>query len=188
MVGLVLLLVLFARQPLAFMRYCMLGLFLAGAGYMSGLLDWFVNNIYGIIGEASGEDRIELAHMGLEAIEKFPTFGIGFHNIYRIYDGTPVHSAYLQAMSEIGIAGGLTFLAFVSLVLIRMGILVASVANPSQRRVSKGLLIGLVGMACHLVAEPFFDYNIPWLYMGISVAAIRLYGEGERSIERADAV
>src|SRR5262249_40985040 len=147
---------------------------LLGLGYATGWVDWLGEHIFEVIGEKSGEDRIELLFMGLDALAKYPILGIGVRNIERISaypEGWPVHNAFLQMASETGLLGGLSFIALVGLVMVRIGVLATSITEQAGKSLIKGLFIGYVVMVIDFMVEPFADNMVSWLYIGITASA-----------------
>ncbi len=160
---------LLARPRWALQYTVALGLGLAVASPAAGAAGLDYRAIVAVA-EDSGADRVTLLRAAVEMIHRHPFLGCGLANHGRLAIA-PVHNAYLQLASEIGVPGGLIFAALVALVI--GGALAAAVRGGPGRAapLAKGLFLGVSALGAHFLTEPFANNVISWSFLGLAAAA-----------------
>ena len=143
--------------------------------YLSGVAGWAYDKYLLPISGKSAEDRIALLQLGLEMMARHPWTGIGLNNFGSV-SPQPVHNAYLQMVTEIGIVPGL--LLCLMLLLVALRLLLGTVQTPAGplRQAGLGMLLALTGLLVHFQFEPFINSLVSWSIIGLAEAtALLLY-------------
>ena len=112
-------------------------------------------------------------YLGLESLLRFPLIGEGlrgFTDTSGNFWHRPVHNAYLQAATEIGLLGALVFGALLLTKLTQLAILARGVDNEAYA-IRAGFL-ALLGLGFLMFSEPMFDHSNTWLLLGLAEALI----------------
>ncbi|MGB0661517.1 MAG: hypothetical protein ACPGNV_15235 [Mangrovicoccus sp.] len=142
-----------------------------GAGvllFFTGLWKILLNDIMIPLGLRNFLERMEFIRRGLRGAENWPWTGNGVGNIGRHLE-TAVHNAYFQSVVDIGVIGGLVFLAMVLYLLVRNLMLIGDHSHPGSRWAPSMTLV-MVGIFVHLLLEPFFNNTVTWLLYGVATA------------------
>lgn len=164
----------FLRWPA---RALHLGLALAGIGvasYYSGLLALIYDLSFGDTGVAKGvSQRSQLFGLGLEKIARNPWVGTGpqgFAQGSGNFWHRPVHNAFFQAATELGLGGAVLLLAaFVTLL---AGLAPRAIRPGPLRREAAILTLGLLAMLQLLQSEPNLDHSNTWFMLGFAQAVL----------------
>lgn len=146
----------------------------AAIAYYSGLLQLLYDLSFGDAGVAKGvSQRHTLFELGLEKIARNPIVGTGPQEFAR-YDGNfwgrPVHNAFGQAASELGLVGALLLGAATVYLLTELGL---RAFRPGPMRREAGILLaGLVGYLQLMQSEPNLDHANTWLAFGLAQALV----------------
>ncbi len=147
--------------------------------YVSGLFQWLYRNYLQHSGLFKGEgQRWYLLTLALEELHRSPLIGVGlrnFENFTKNFRRLPVHNAYFQAASEIGVLGGFCFLAILLYALIRLLYLNTYIPDMNEKLLIRVLLLGLIALMVSGLAEPNFDHSNTWVYLGILDGAIMTF-------------
>lgn len=177
LVGLSLIFILFIYiyRPAYSIQYsCAMG-FVALLCYEAGLLEKvfrFMKNF----ATAAGGIRINLLELGAESLARNPFIGLGAQN-FKSFSGNffnegpyifkyPVHNAFVQMATELGIFGGLIFLGIVIFLVIRL-LAVLSSGVSEEQWIFKGFLLGLLAIIVHMLTEPMAYEGTLWLIFGL---------------------
>ncbi len=143
--------------------------------YQTGAMAWVYDKYLLPVSGKSAEDRIGLMQLGLEVIERHPLIGIGLNNFGRM-SPQPVHNAYLQMMTEIGIVPGVLLCLILLLIFVRLLIGIGRTPPGPLQQAGKGVMLALVGLTVHFMFEPFINSLVSWSMIGLAEAtALLLY-------------
>lgn len=127
-------------------------------------------------GGSAGKIRVELLGLGLKSLLESPVIGVGVQNFQSVSGNYfpegpyifkyPVHNAFFQMATELGIFGGLIFLGLVVFFTIRLGMVLAARPNEEQW-LFKGFLLGWIGIVIHMMSEPMAYEGTLWLIFGL---------------------
>ena len=177
--GLIFILFLYIYRPSLSIQYsCALG-FGVIVSYQIGLLEKvfaFVKNF----SSAAGGIRIRLLELGVESLVRNPFIGVGAQN-FKSYTGNfftegpyifkyPVHNAFIQMATELGLFGGLIFLGMVVFLVMRL-IAVLRSDTEEERWIFKGFLLGLLAIIIHMLTEPMAYEGTLWMIFGLMEGA-----------------
>jgi O-antigen ligase len=158
------------RYPRLLLHYTA-SLSLAGLmAWASGALEWVYQRYLLPVSGKSAEDRIGLLQAGMEAIERHPWLGVGLNNFGRTAP-QPVHNAYLQLATEIGVIPGLLLCALLALIIVRLVIGIAGTRDRALRNAGKGALLAMLALGLHWLFEPFINSLVSWSIIGFAEAA-----------------
>lgn len=141
--------------------------------FQTGALGWLYEHYLLPISGKSAEDRIGLLQTGLEVAERYPLLGIGLNNFGRMAP-QPVHNAYMQMVTEIGIIPGIALCTILLLTLVRLLVGLSSTQDASMRQAGKGVFLALLGLSFHFLFEPFINSLVSWSIIGFAEAAALL--------------
>gem|GEM_PF-3813339 len=162
------------RSP-AYMLHYFIGYVLAGCAlFFSGLGHIAYDKIIDPMTAVGVSRRLELARGGIEGILAHPYLGAGIMNFGRELK-LPVHNAYLQATFEIGLLGGLAYIALLVYLLANLIVLTLKADDDQDRRWLAAITLGQMAVMLHLSFEPLFLHVVPWIYFGIATATIQIY-------------
>ena len=143
--------------------------------YQSGLLEIIYQKYLLPISGKSAEDRVELLQTGLDVVARHPLVGIGLNNFGRL-SPQPVHNAYMQLVTEIGVIPGALLLAIMLLIFVRMLIGLGRLPDGELKQSGKGILLAFIGLMFHFMFEPFINSLVSWSIIGLAEAtALLLY-------------
>lgn len=171
--GIVLLLSFFINKPSRSLLYITIIALISLAAYESGLLQKLFVDYFARMSDKNVGDRIEYIQAGIDALKRHPLLGIGLKNIGKTFH-TPIHNAYLQMMVDTGIIGGLLFLFFIIYLLATSAIFAAKFSG-TDKRLAKGVLLGMCALSVHFLFEPFYDNLISWMFMGFAAVLPVIY-------------
>ena len=161
------------RWPEHGLHFALLYGMLLIVSYYTGLLEFLWDETLGDAGVAKGADqRMTLLSIGLEKLWRDPFWGVGIREMAEFsgnFWSRPVHNAYLQAYTELGLPG---FVLFTGLVLIATTglFLQASRSSATARDLPAAAGIGLVGYLVVILNEPNVDNSNTWLALGLAAA------------------
>ncbi|HWI13349.1 MAG TPA: O-antigen ligase family protein [Burkholderiales bacterium] len=137
--------------------------------YEVGLFGWVYDKLLMPLSANSAQDRISLMQLGIEVLERDPWIGIGLNNFSRV-SPQPVHNAFLQLASEIGLVGGVLLVALMVTVGARLATAVSRETDPRCKAMGKGVLVGYIALGAHFMFEPFINSMVSWAYIGLAEA------------------
>lgn len=186
--GLMLFILPYVFRPSLTIHYSAAALLLILVSYEAGLLEGAYRTLEAL-GRDSGSIRMSILDVAAASFQRNPLLGVGIQNFENVsmnffeegphLKGYPVHNAFLQMATELGIFGGLLFLGIVVFVLMRLA-LVLRVDAGQEQWMFKGLLLGFVGIVVHMANEPMAYLGTLWLVIGvIEGAAITVLRTGE---------
>ncbi len=174
-VGLVLL-PLVARPRLTLALWAPLGIGLFAVAIASGLLPLAVRAVEGI-NESGSAVRLELLGVGIQAIMDHPLKGVGIGNFgsyFVNFERYPVHNALIQAASELGVIGGLTFVTALAWVAARLVNGIRAVSDADACHQLKALLVGYLCLLVAIQLAPAADNAFVWFYFVLADSAVRV--------------
>jgi hypothetical protein len=143
--------------------------------YQLGVMEWVYEKYLLPISGKSAEDRIGLLQMGLEVIERHPVVGMGLNNFGRV-SPQPVHNAYMQMVTEIGVVPGVVLCLIFLFIVARLLIGVAHTRPGPLQQAGKGVLLAFLALLVHFMFEPFINSLVSWCVIGLAEAtALLLY-------------
>jgi O-antigen ligase len=92
--------------------------------------------------------------------------------------GRPVHDAYVQTMSEIGMVGGFVFIGMFLVILTQLLLAGVKATKDGEGRL-RPCLIAVLALMALMISEPDMDNSNTWLILGLTETAI-LVGQGRR--------
>ena len=139
--------------------------------YYTGILDWLYSVSFGDSNVSKGvSQRYTLLSLGLEKLVKDPWFGEGLHGFASApgnYWNRPVHNAYIQAATEIGILGSLVFIVML-LVMLTQALLSAKLLPTPWTGRLRATALSLIGLMWLMLTEPMVDHSNTWLLFGLT--------------------
>jgi O-antigen ligase len=125
--------------------------------------------------------RVDLWKASWEVFLTHPLFGIGPDSIYiynrRLAIDVPYsHNFILNTLSELGLAGGLSFFLLLG-VLIRRSyrLCLSTLADPKRKHIALGLFVGLLSTLAHGLVDPTFPFQTYEIIFWICMALIYSY-------------
>jgi hypothetical protein len=191
--GLLLVVFFYIHRPALSIHYSAVILLIVIISYEIGFLEWSYKLIENSGGSA-GKIRVELFGLGLKSLLQSPVVGVGVQN-FQIVSGNyfpegpyifkyPVHNAFMQMATELGIFGGLIFLGIVVFFSVRLAMVLA--APPTEERwLFKGFLLGWIAILLHMMSEPMAYEGTLWLIFGLIEGACITMSK-RRGEERSD--
>ena len=98
------------RHPKRWLHVLLTYGLIVAAAFVTGLADLVYEEVVRPMAAVGVSFRVELAADGLEAITRHPWLGAGVQNYARELI-LPIHNAYLQAVFDLGVFGGLALIA-----------------------------------------------------------------------------
>lgn len=173
--GVILFLVPIFRRPSKALHYLSMVLLMVLLAYETGLLELVYNKYLLPLSGKSAEDRIELLQLGFEVITQHPLVGIGLNNFGRL-SPQPVHNAYMQLVTEIGVAPGVLLGLILALIYLRLLIGLRNLPAGPLLQSGKAVLLAFTGLLLHFMFEPFINSLVSWSIIGFAEAtAFLLY-------------
>ncbi|GEM_PF-2185982 len=194
--GIIFLLFFYIYRPAFSIQYSCLILFVAISAYFLSLWEWGGKLIEGFGGSLVGSVRMDLLELGMASLERNPLIGLGVQN-FGSFSGNffptgpyilkyPVHNAFIQMATELGIIGGLLFLGIVLFVFIRLLALLHSNLPVEEKWIFKGFLLAWAAILVHMMTEPMAYEGTLWLILGlIEGSAIVMIRESRRGLSAA---
>ena len=161
--------------------------------YFSGILVYVYEEIMQSgLGSGAGH-RKQLFLLGVEKLQRNPFLGTGLRMFLR-YSGNylqfPVHNAYMQAATEIGLPGAAFFCLILAWLIVHLMWLALLMRSPDGKMWPKMLLLSLLSFVSVAMTEPAFDHPNTWIFIGICDAAIltmrRVFPSSDGDIMPAD--
>lgn len=165
-----LLLALFLHKPARSLHYLSVMALAGAALYYAGGFGWLNDHFVATIAGKSTQDRLSLLQLGIKIIERHPWIGMGLNNFGRV-SPQPVHNAYFQLATEIGVGAAALLMLLLLVIGVRLAMAVQQLHSPVHKNAAKGVLLGLIVLAGHFLFEPFFTSPIAWSYIGLAEAA-----------------
>lgn len=157
------------KAPHKTLHYLAIVLLVLLVCYETGAMHWIYEKfMLPIIGKSS-EDRVSLLQLGIDIITRNPLIGIGLHNFGRV-SPQPVHNAYFQLATEIGVIAGLLLIAMFLLILIRLVMAGLRQTDPVRKSTLQGVALGFTALIIHFMFEPFIDSMVSWSFIGLAEA------------------
>ncbi len=171
-------LVRWPRLALHFLAFAALA---AGMLYFTGILDW----LYGIAFENHGSvskglfQRGVLFELALEKLGRDALVGEGLRS-FAFFSGNywhrPVHNAYLQAATELGLAGALVLFALLLVLATQLWHLARR--GGSALPFARASLLSLLALMVLMLGEPMLDHSNTWLFLALYQCTILLAQRG----------
>jgi hypothetical protein len=147
----------------------------SGVAYFTGLIEVGYELTFGDSGVAKGvSQRGTLMKLGFEKLYRDPWIGegmFGMANFSGNFWGRPVHNAYVQAMTEVGMIGAWILIALL-LVLTTQLLLAGARVTGQWGRHLRGFLLAMLGLMILMMSEPMLDHSNTWLLLGLAEAAL----------------
>lgn len=165
----------YVRWP-NYIIHILFGMMLLGVlAYYSGILEWVYAHSFGDSGVAKGVDqRHTLLTIGLETLFRLPFVGEGLRGFAENSSGNywhrPVHNAYAQSATEIGILGAIVFVGMILTKLTQLAIL--SLHLGKNVYLFRATLLALLGLCLLMFSEPMLDHSNTWILLGFAEALI----------------
>jgi hypothetical protein len=175
-----LLIFMYFRRPNYAVHYTCALLLAGTVVYASGGFQWLQQNVFSVIGENSGNDRIELLGIGLDALARHPLLGMGIRNVTRLStfpEDWPVHNAFLHIASETGLLGGFFFALLIAMLFVRLATGIMAVKDERDRMLLKCLMVGFIAMVFDFLVEPFGNNLTSWIYISITASAVMVHSQ-----------
>ncbi|MDO8706339.1 MAG: O-antigen ligase family protein [Sulfuricaulis sp.] len=145
--------------------------------YYTGVFDWVYRVYLSDSGAFKGfGQRFTLMKFGFEKLARDPWLGEGlrgFAGFSGNYWHRPVHNAYMQAATEIGLLGALVFVGMLLTMLTQL-LLQVRRATPEAQQLLKPALLGMIGLMSLMLGEPMLDHSNTWLYLGLAQSVVLL--------------
>lgn len=140
---------------------------------------------------SSASDRTEMWKNGWEIFKKHPIIGNGLNTFYVNYakvrrdayrdkKGSYAHNCYLQMAAEIGVIGLVSFLVFVTAILVKCFQSAKKIKEPFYHCMILGTGLGILAFLIHsFVDTNLYSLNLAalfWVAAGILMAAVRMAG------------
>lgn len=155
------------------------------------LLTLFINKsvLSDIWSMNSVNDRTVMWQNGLKILKEHPVIGNGLNtffanyakvrnDIYKDKKGSYAHNCYLQMAADTGIVGLLSFIAFVTAVILKALRSLATIKDPSYHYLLLGVALGLIAFLLHsFVDTNLYSLNLAalfWLSAGLILAIIKI--------------
>lgn len=139
--------------------------------YYTGILEWAYSVSLGNENVSKGvSQRHTLLALGLEKLINNPWFGTGLHGFADTtgnYWHRPVHDAYIQTATEIGIVGGLVFLVML-VTIITQAVLSSVHFKKGWSLLARASALSVVGLMWLMLTEPMLDHSNTWLILGLT--------------------
>jgi len=150
-------------------------LFLMFAYYI-GLLQWIYSVSIGDAGVSKGlMQRMALFEFGLESMQENIWLGSGLRS-FAESDGNfwhrPVHNAYFQAFTELGLLGGLLFI--VMLLTLFTQLCHISLIAKNHTELLRPAILGFIAILCLMIGEPMLDNSNTWMYLGLTQSMLSI--------------
>ena len=146
------------------------------------------------LSDTSTNYRLSIWQGTANMLSDFWLYGVGtgihaFRNIYPVYSQHSAlaqhsHSLYLQILSEMGLAGGITFLGVIISGLRNTASAYRRSENKEERLQLAALMSGALGFLIQSATDySFYNYRVMllfWVTVGLAAAICRGLGEEER--------
>lgn len=157
----------------------------AGTAYFTGIMQLLYELSFGDSGVAKGvSQRKTLMELGLTKLYRDPWIGEGAHGMAR-FSGNfwhrPVHNAYVQTMTEIGMVGGWVLIGML-LVLVTQLFLVGKAAQGKLAVQVRASLMSVLALMILMMSEPMMDHTNTWLMLGMAQGALLIAQRGREAV------
>ena len=173
---------LYVYRPALSFHYTAVFLFCGIAIYLLNLHEIVLGLVKGFGGKTSGSIRIELLELAMASLERNPLIGQGLQNFGRFSGNLfptgpwlfkyPVHNAFVQMATELGMIGGLTYLFMIGLLSLRLVMVLRGPLDNDVKLILKGMLLGWLGLMGHLQTEPMAYESTFWLILAVMEGSI----------------
>jgi O-antigen ligase len=168
----------FIRWPSYALHYLAAYLLFGTALIYFGGVEWIVREVFDAGTLKGASQRGTLLQIGLEKLDRSVLVGTGpqgFGQFSTNFWHRPVHNAYIQAATELGLLGIIVFVAM-NVWLFTAMILTRAISTESDRKVLTVFLMVHVILMGIFMTEPAMDHSNTWLILGIMQAAILVIG------------
>jgi len=174
-VGVVLIVFPFLRWPRLAVQILIGAALLATLFYYTGVLEWLYEMSFGNASIAKGlSQRLTLLNLGFEKLYRNPWVGVGLQG-FPFFSGNfwhrPVHDAYIQAATELGVLGAIVFITMLATLATQLAFL-ARAGTRYSREVLLPALLAFLGLVLLMLGEPMLDHSNTWLFLGLVSAMI----------------
>lgn len=164
------------RWPRAALHIAAAAAIVIGILYLTGVLEWLARHYLGDAAPVSKGliQRMALNGMAMDKLMHDPWIGEGLREFAQ-YSGNywrrPVHNAYLQAATELGLPGAIVFVTLLA------GFATALAAAAFAGREAddeaallrlRPCLLGMIGLMLVMLGEPNFDNTNTWLFLALT--------------------
>lgn len=168
------------RRPAISLHYLSVVLLSVLVAYETGLLELVYHKYLLPLSGKSTEDRIELLQLGFAVVAQHPLLGMGLNNFGRL-SPQPVHNAYMQLITEIGVIPGVLLVVILALIYMRLLIGLRNMPSGPLLQSGKAVLLAFTGLVLHFMFEPFINSLVSWSIIGFAEAtALLLYSPAQR--------
>jgi len=165
----------FFRWPRWSIQFGVTYLLGAGAAYFVGLIDLIYKLSFGNSGVAKGvSQRHTLMELGFTKLYRDPWIGEGVFGMAKFsgnFWGRPVHNAYLETMTEVGMIGGWVLIGMF-LVLATQLLLAGAAARGRMASYLRASLLSVLGLMALMMSEPMMDNSNTWLMLALVQGAL----------------
>jgi hypothetical protein len=146
-----------------------------GLAYFTGIIELAYDLTFGDSGVAKGvSQRKTLMELGFTKLYQDPWVGEGVFGMSEFsgnFWGRPVHNAYLQTMTEVGMLGGGVLIALL-LVLATQLFLTGATAGGRMASHLRACLMSVLALMVLMMSEPMMDHSNTWLMLALAEAAL----------------
>jgi hypothetical protein len=162
------------RWPQLSIQILVAYLLAVGGAYFSGIMELAYKLTFGDSGVARGvSQRKTLMELGFTKLYRDPWVGegvFGMSDFSGNFWGRPVHNAYLQTMTEVGMVGGWVLIGMF-LVIATQLFLAGARADDSATRL-RACLMAVLALMTLMMSEPMMDNSNTWLMLGLAQSAL----------------
>jgi len=144
--------------------------------FATGVGPWLVRSMSGL-SESSLIERRSLLIAGLNVMFAHPLKGVGILNFGQYspaIERHPVHNAFVQAGSELGIPALVLYVAIFLYVAAGLLRAMRTVSDRAVRAQLAAVLVGLLGLGILMQGEPMAYAQFVWIYLALGAAASRV--------------
>lgn len=173
--GVILILFFYFNRPALSIHYTATIILIGLISYWTGLME-FLYLLMKNYASSSGEVRLRLLELAVESLSRNPFIGMGVQNFANasgnlFQEGVftvayPVHNAFGQMATELGLFGALIYLCIVIFIVARI-IRILRIARLEENWIFKSHLLGMIPLIIHMFSEPMAYEGTLWLFFGI---------------------
>jgi O-antigen ligase len=166
----------FIAAPRRTLHWILLWTLVVTAGIVSGVLPWTLAEVDRISDRGLAERR-DLLQTGVTALREHPWNGVGIGNFgsaSHTVERYPVHNAFVQAASELGVPGLVLFVTLTVWVAVQLIRARRRARDATTRAWAGAFLAGWVGLVVAIQSDPMAFSELVWTYLVLAEATARL--------------
>lgn len=164
------------RWPRLAPHFLTLYVLIAVAIFYSGLYELIYKKVFDTGTAKGASQRGTLLLLGLDKLDRNVLVGTGPQGFAR-YSGNfwqrPVHNAYVQAATELGLLASLTFIAMPVSLLTRLALALRHV-TVTDRPLIFCFIFSTITLMVLMNSEPMLDHGNTWLFLGLIQASLTI--------------